>query len=104
MAAYYGRKYRLLELRHLLKEIILAVRIALGSEELGKPKSGQPVYVAMVDGRAFHGGICVLFNGIVSLYAYCKYRNLPFRIRYTYPFRLEVFLSPATYDCTLKEN
>lgn len=104
MATYYGRKYRLLELRHLLKEIILAVRIALGSEEFGKPKSGQPLYVAMVDGRAFHGGMCDRFKGIVSLYAYCKYRNLPFRIRYTYPFRLEDYLSPATYDWTLKEN
>lgn len=104
MATYYGRKYKLLELRHLLKEIIFSARIALSSKTLGKPGGGQPVCVAMVDGRAFHGGMCDRFKGIISLYAYCKYHNLPFRIRYTYPFRLEDYLSPAAYDWTLKEN
>ena len=81
MATYYGRKYKLLELRHLLKEIILSARIALSSKTLGKPGGGQPVCVAMVDGRAFHGGMCDRVKGIVSLYAYCKCHNLPFRIR-----------------------
>lgn len=104
MATYYGRKYKLLELRHLLKEIILSARIALSSKTLGKPGGGQPVCVAMVDGRAFHGGMCDRFKGIVSLYAYCKFHNLPFRIRYTYPFRLEDYLSPASYDWTLREH
>lgn len=37
---------------------------------------------------------CATDKGIITLYAYCKYQNLPFRIRYTYPFRLEDYLSP----------
>lgn len=93
MATYYGKKYKLLELRHRVKEVILATRIALKSNELGKPVSRQPLHVAMVDGESFHGGMCDRFKGIISLYAYCKYRSLPFRIRYTYPFKLEDYLS-----------
>lgn len=64
----------------------------------------NPVYIAMVDGTAIHGGMCDRFKGIITLYAYCKYRKLPFRIKYTHPFRLEEYLSPAAYDWTLKEN
>lgn len=104
MATYYGRKYKLLELRHLLKELLLTITIALKSKELSKPKTKGPVYIAMVDGESFHGGMCDRFKGIVSLYAYCKYHGIPFRIRYTYPFKLEDYLSPATYDWILKKN
>ncbi len=104
MATYYGRKYKLLELRHLFKEVFLAIRIARKSKELDKPKTDKPIYVAMVDGESFHGGMCDRFKGIISLYAYCKYQGIPFRIKYTYPFKLEDYLSPATYDWTLKEN
>ena len=102
MATYYGRKYKLLEFRHHFKEFFLAVRIALKSQTLGKPNTERPVLVAMVDGESFHGGMCDRFKGILTLYAYCKQRGLPFRIRYTYPFRLEDYLSPAAYDWTLK--
>ena len=102
MATYYGRKYKMLEWRHRVKELILSIRIALKSKELGKPEPGKQVFVAMVDGEAFHGGMCDRFKGIISLYAYCKYHGIPFRIRYTYPFRLEDYLEPATYDWTLK--
>lgn len=104
MATYYGRKYKLLELRHLLKELLLSITIALKSKELNKPKTEKSLYIAMVDGNSFHGGMCDRFKGIISLYAYCKYHGIPFRIRYTYPFKLEDYLSPAAYDWTLKEN
>lgn len=104
MATYYGRKYRILENRHRLKEIYLSIRIALRSKHLRKPVSEKPVYVMMVDGRGYHGGLTDRFKGIISLYAYCKHRGLPFRINYTYPFPLERYLSPAKYDWTLKEG
>lgn len=83
---------------------MLAIKIALKSKELNKPQTQSPIYIAMVDGQSFHGGMCDRFKGIVSLYAYCKYLNIPFRIRYTYPFKLEDYLSPATYNWILKEN
>lgn len=104
MATYYGKKYKILELRHRFKELFLTIKIALKSKELGKPETGKAVYIAMVDGETFHGGMCDRFKGIISLYAYCKYQNIPFRIRYTCPFHLEDYLSPATYDWTLKAH
>ena len=87
-----------------MKELFLATRIALKSKELRKPETEKPLYIAMVDGETFHGGMCDRFKGIISLYAYCKYRGLPFRIKYTYPFRLEDYLSPSTYDWTIKKG
>lgn len=104
MATYYGRKYRQLELRHSFKELMLATQIALKSKERGRPVMDRPACVAMVDGMAYHGGMCDRFKGIVSLYAYCKHHGIPFRIRYTYPFRLEDYLSPAAYDWILNDN
>lgn len=103
MATYYGRKYRLLELKHLFKEIVLTYKIALKSKTVCKLTTKNPAYIAMVDGTAIHGGMCDRFKGIITLYAYCKYRGLPFRIKYTHPFRLEDYLSPAVYDWTLKK-
>lgn len=60
--------------------------------------------VAMVDGRAQAGGLSDRLRGIVSLYTYCKRNGLPFRIHYTYPFRLETYLEPAIYDWTVDEK
>lgn len=97
-------KYRLLELRHTIKELFLAIRIVLKSKLWNRPGTEQSLYVAMVDGEGYHGGMCDRFKGIISLYAYCKYHSIPFRIRYTYPFRLEDYLSPSVYDWTLKAH
>ncbi len=104
MATYYGWKYKLIELKHRLKELVLAYKIALKSKELGKPGTDTPVCIAIVDGTAVHGGMCDRFKGIVTLYAFCKHRNIPFRIKYTDPFRLENYLAPSDYDWRLKEH
>lgn len=104
MATYYGRKYILLEFRHRLKEIWMAARIAMKSKSLGKPDMESTICIAMIDGEGYHGGLCDRFKGMVSLYAYCKYRHLPFRIKHTYPFKLEDYLLPATYDWRLRED
>lgn len=104
MATYEGKKYKMLEIRHRVKEFILGTKIAMKSSHLQRPSSEKPLIIAMIDGESFHGGLCDRFKGIISLYAYCKKHNYPFRIRYTYPFNLEDFLSPAQYDWTLKEG
>ena len=104
MATYTGWKYKMLEIRHHFKEVILLARIALKSKHLQRPVSAAPLHIAMVDGESFHGGMCDRFKGMVSLYAYCKCVDLPFRIRYTFPFRLEDYLVPAHYDWTLKDG
>lgn len=68
-------KYRLIELKHILKEHVLVRKIASRSKALGKPAAGRPVYVAMVDGSAKHGGMCDRFKGMITLYAYCRHRG-----------------------------
>lgn len=104
MATLYKRKYKLLELKHTLKEFLLAYRIAVKSKAMDMPNSEKSLYIAIIDGTAKHGGMCDRFKGIITLYAYCKYNNLPFRIKYTYPFKLEDYLLPAEYDWRLKDN
>lgn len=54
--------------------------------------------VAMVDGRVAHGGLSDRIRGIVSLYGYCKEKNIPFKLYYVHPFHLEEYLQPADYD------
>ncbi len=104
MATSIRRKYFLLELRHRIKEVILNLIIPLKSSCIHKPRNLTKSFVAIIDGSATHGGMCDRFKGIITLYAYCKHNNLPFRIKYTYPFRLEEYLSPAVYDWTLKDD
>lgn len=65
-----------------------------------------PALVFMVnDAKGFYvGGMADRFKGIVSTYAWCKQRNIPFRIRHIFPFELADYLCPAQYDWRLKEN
>lgn len=104
MATYTGYKYKLLEFRHWIKELLLSMKISLKSSHMQRPSSDKPLFIAMVDGESFHGGMCDRFKGIISLYAYCKHNNYPFRIYYTFPFRLEDYLVPAKYDWMLGEG
>ena len=60
------------------------------------------IVVAVVDGRLYTGGMTDRFIGIISLYAWAKSMNLPFRIRYISPFNLSDYLLPNKYDWTLR--
>lgn len=97
-------RYRILEIRHIFKECLMACKLAARNKSLGMAEGDRNLVVAMVDGSSYHGGLCDRFKGIVSIYAFCKKKNLPFRIRYTHPFRLEDYLEPASYDWILKDG
>lgn len=86
------------------KELRLASRLWRRSHNGKKPKGGRPLFVAMIDGSYNHGGLCDRLKGIVSLYAYCKYNHLPFRIKYTFPYELSEILIPSNYDWRLQEG
>lgn len=61
--------------------------------------------ISMVDkGHFYTGGLADRFKGEISSYAWCKQRGYEFRIRYVYPFLLEDYLQPASYDWRLREN
>ena len=61
-------------------------------------------YVYIADGLTAHGGLSDRLRGIISLYQYCKTRNIPFRINFFSPFKLDLFLKPNNYDWELKAN
>lgn len=61
-------------------------------------------YVYVADGHTAHGGISDRLRGIISVFQYCKLRNIPFRINFTSPFNLDMFLVPNKYDWELKEG
>lgn len=60
--------------------------------------------IFIVDGKLNHGGLSDRFNGIISTYAICKTYNIPFRIKWEYPFTLQDYLIPNKYDWIIKEN
>ena len=64
----------------------------------------QQVAVLLVDGKYSHGGFCDRLKGIVSLFHYAQANNIPFRIDYTYPFKLSEFLLPNQYNWLPKEG
>lgn len=41
-------------------------------------------------------------GGLISIYEYCKDRNIPFRINFYSPSNLDLFLVPNKYDWRLK--
>lgn len=61
-------------------------------------------YVYVADGRTAHGGLSDRLRGLISIYEYCKDRNIPFRISFFSPFNLNLFLVPNEYDWKLKEG
>lgn len=65
---------------------------------------GEKEVVFMVDGLLNHGGLSDRFNGIISTYAICKCKQYPFRISWTYPFRLDDYLNPNEYDWSIDES
>ena len=64
----------------------------------------SPLVVFKVGDHFYSGGMADRFKGAVSAYAYCKQRNIDFRIRYVFPFELSDYIQPAQYDWRLREN
>lgn len=60
--------------------------------------------VFMIDGRAIHGGLTDRLRGICSVYTYCKQKRIPFHLNAVFPFRLEDYLVPNTYDWRISEE
>ena len=64
----------------------------------------KEAYVFMVDGRIPHGGMFDRLKGLITIYAIAKSRNIPFRIHFTYPFRLEKYLEPNVYNWQIEDE
>lgn len=61
-------------------------------------------YIFMVDGRVGHGGMFDRLKGLISVYAVAQTQHKDFRIHWTYPFRLDKYLEPNTYDWRIKDK
>ena len=73
------------------------------THEQKKGKTKNEV-VVVHNGWAETGGLADRFRGIVSTYLLCKEMNREFRILFTSPFPLDMFLEPNTYDWRIRED
>lgn len=60
--------------------------------------------ISMIDGRIRHGGLCDRLCGIVSTYIYCKENNIDFRLFFDYPYNIENYLIPNSYEWRISES
>ncbi len=67
-------------------------------------KAVENTNVFMVDGKIPHGGMFDRLKGIMTIFAISKVRNIPFRICWSYPFNLEKYLEPNSYNWVIPEN
>lgn len=54
--------------------------------------------VFFIDGRTTHGGLSDRLRGLFSVYYYCKKKSFDFKVCWTYPFKLQDYFVPATFD------
>ena len=73
-------------------------------EELPANSLLQEAYIFMVDGKIPHGGMFDRLKGLITVYAIAKSKNIPFRIHFTYPFRLERYLEPNNYNWLIDDG
>lgn len=60
--------------------------------------------IVMIDGRQIHGGFADRIRGIATIYQFCKNFNVPFSVYYDYPFKLEDFLEPVSFNWVCKKT
>lgn len=77
-------------------------------EPLYKNVSGESnhpgMVVCMCDGRFRSGGLGDRIHGILSLYKFCKDKNIPFKVNFCEPFRLKEYLAPNKYDWDIEPS
>ena len=98
-------KYKIKEFIHCIKENLTELRYYSFLQESDRNKGNNKcMIICMVDGKFYQGGLCDRFKGIISAYAYCKQKNIPFRINYNYPFLLSDYLQSNQYDWSLRDR
>lgn len=64
----------------------------------------KPLAVYTMDSTIVRTGLADRFRGMISVYAWAKKHNKPFRIYHKNPFALEDYFVPNKYDWTLKDG
>lgn len=92
-------KYFLIECRHGEKEL----RKKYYNEKSSKPGE-EPIYIFMVNGYSWHGGLSDRFKGAITVYNWCKNNNKQFRINWISPFDLSRYITPNQYNWIIKKE
>ena len=71
---------------------------------LNEKKESKPIAIFSMDGKWFSNGFADRLRGMISIYAYAKCNNIPFRIEHKIPFDLEDFFIPNNYDWRLRKD
>lgn len=95
----YHMKDKLIILSHIIKEYIFKLILYRWKKEPFRITA-----VAVIDGRFYSGGLADRFKGIVSLFAWARNKNIPFKIQYTEPFSLMDYLVPNQYDWSIQNG
>ena len=74
------------------------------SQESPLKRIGETTIIVMIDGRSIHGGLTDRLRGITTIYQYCKQKGLNFKLNYVYPFKLQDYLAPKSYDWIISEQ
>lgn len=67
-------------------------------------KGVRPIAIYSLDNRSFNHGFADRLRGMISIYAYAKAINVPFRIEHLDPFDLNTFYVPNKYNWNLKNG
>lgn len=87
---YIARKKREYKLRQKINETY---------KNKSEPDKEFPPYIInVIDGIVESGGLADRLKGILSTYAVCKKLGLQYRLYFTSPFDLQLFLQPNHYD------
>ena len=67
-------------------------------------KSYLNCVVCIYRGDIIQGGLADRLRGILSVYKICRDINVPFRLYFVHPFKLELFLVPNRYDWHISKS
>lgn len=74
------------------------------NERTSQEKSYLDCVVCIYRGDIIQGGLADRLRGILSVYKVCRDVNVPFRLYFVHPFKLELFLVSNRYDWHISES
>ena len=69
-----------------------------------KEEAPSPLQIYCLDGKTYSCGFADRLRGMITVYAYAKANNLPFKIYHREPFRLEDYLVPNCIDWRINDD
>ncbi|MDR2406692.1 MAG: hypothetical protein LBE13_01050 [Bacteroidales bacterium] len=74
------------------------------NDNCSKPTNIKRLLIVMCDGKVRHGGLGDRIHGILSVYKFCKEKDLDFRIHFVHPFDLQEYFVPNKYSWIIGKN